>query len=89
MIMVVGSSFLFAAIAQNTVRKKRLRIYGICTSHIKSYRIKRSKHSYIWNNGSIILSVAVTVWRYVNYQTDVEMRTVVNNSLCIFCNFAV
>lgn len=88
-VVIVASSFFFTAISQHTVRKNRLSIYGFCTGHIKSYGIERSKHSYIWNDGSVIFSMAVTIWRYIDHQTDMEMRAIVNNCLCVFCNFAV
>ena len=67
----------------------RLGIYCICACNVKSHRVKGGKESHIRNNGCIVFGVAVTVRRYVDHQVNVKSRASVNNSLCVFCDFAV
>ena len=67
----------------------RLGIYCICACNVKSHRVKGGKESHIRNNGCVVFGVAVTVRRYVDHQVNVKSRASVNNSLCVFCDFAV
>ena len=62
---------------------------GISTGLIQRDRVKACEHSDIRQDRRVIFTVTVTVRADVLNQRDMEARTVVTDSLCIFCHLAM
>ena len=75
--------------AKKRIFDHRLCIYRICTCSIESHRVEGGEEAYVRNNGSVIFCVAVAVWGNIDHKADMEVWTSVDNSFCIFCDFAV
>lgn len=62
---------------------------GIGTGLIQRHRIKACKHTDIWQNGRIVLPMAITVGADILHQGDVEAGTSMADGLSIFRHLAV
>lgn len=63
--------------------------HEVCTSLVKSHRIKRGEYAEIGHHSRIVMVPAITFRAYVHDETYMEIRLVLKNCLGIFGNLIV
>ena len=62
---------------------------GIYAGLVKGKRVEGREHADVWQDRDIVFTVAVTVWRNIHDQGNMEVRSAIYDSLGIFCHAAV
>ena len=62
---------------------------GIYAGLVKGKRVEGREHADIWQDRDIVFTMAVTVWRNIHNQGNMEVRSAIYDSFGIFCHAAV